>query len=349
MEGKKTLIELKDISKSFGHQTIIDHMNLEIKEGEFLTLLGPSGCGKTTMLRMINGFEHPDTGAVLLEGEDQVDIPPNKRQVNTVFQSYALFPHLTVRENIGFALRMKKTPKDEIESRVNEVMEMTDLETLADRKPSKLSGGQKQRVAIARSLINKPKVLLLDEPLGALDLKLRKQMQLELRKMQRRLGITYVYVTHDQEEALTISDRIVVLNKGKIEQIGEPWEIYHNPQTEFVVNFLGESNCLKGTTKQEGDKLVFLWNGHKIPIHSTDKVSGESLYIRPEYVKVSKEKPEGFSFSADIEQVIFLGQIARLTVRMEDGSEMHVLAETGQWNAGDNVYVFWDPKESILL
>ncbi|MEE1342921.1 MAG: ATP-binding cassette domain-containing protein, partial [Lachnospiraceae bacterium] len=210
---EKTLIQLEHIHKSYGKQTIIEDLSLEVRDGEFLTLLGPSGCGKTTLLRMINGFETPDKGEVLLDGVNQVAIQPNKREVNTVFQSYALFPHLTVRENIEFSLKMKKVDKNEIKERVDEVLELTNLEALASRKPGKLSGGQQQRVAIARSLVNKPKVLLLDEPLGALDLKLRKQMQIELKKMQRRLGITYVYVTHDQEEALTISDRIVVLNK----------------------------------------------------------------------------------------------------------------------------------------
>ena len=199
MEEKKTLISLKNINKSFGSQKIIEDLSLDIKDGEFLTLLGPSGCGKTTLLRMINGFETPDSGAVVLDGVEQGAIPPNKRQVNTVFQSYALFPHLTVWENVAFSLRMKKVAEKEIKERAS-------LEALAQRKPAKLSGGQQQRVAIARSLVNKPKVLLLDEPLGALDLKLRKQMQVELKKMQRKMGITYVYVTHDQEEALTISD-----------------------------------------------------------------------------------------------------------------------------------------------
>lgn len=349
MEAKKTLIKLENISKSFGSQKIIDNLNLEIKDGEFLTLLGPSGCGKTTLLRMINGFETPDEGQVLLDGVDQSNIPPNKRQVNTVFQSYALFPHLTVRENIAFSLRMKKEDKNEIEKRVNEVLELTSLEALAERKPAKLSGGQQQRVAIARSLVNKPKVLLLDEPLGALDLKLRKQMQIELKKMQRKLGITYVYVTHDQEEALTISDRIVVLNKGNIEQIGEPWKIYHTPQTEFVASFLGESNFFEGKYEGGSHGGEFLYKNYRVPVQAPEEAGADLLSVRPEYVHFAADKKQEWAMEATILSITYLGQTNRVELQLLDGKKVYALTEEEKYKTGERVYLTWKPEECTLL
>lgn len=349
MDGKKTLIKLENISKSFGNQKVIDNLNLEVKDGEFLTLLGPSGCGKTTLLRMINGFETPDTGKVLLDGKDQVEIAPNKREVNTVFQSYALFPHLTVRENIAFSLRMKKVDKKEIDERVNAVLELTSLEALAERKPTKLSGGQQQRVAIARSLVNRPKVLLLDEPLGALDLKLRKQMQIELKKMQRKLGITYVYVTHDQEEALTISDRIVVLSKGNIEQIGEPWEIYHNPKTEFVADFLGESNFFDGHYEGGEHGGEFVYGSYRIPVEAPEDKNADLLSIRPEYIHVAKEKTQGASIEATVTKLTYLGQTNRLELSLADGKTVHVLTDADEFEIGNQVYFNWKANECTML
>ena len=315
----KTLISLKDIEKSFGTQKIIDHLNLDVMEGEFLTLLGPSGCGKTTLLRMINGFEVPDSGSVTLDGKDLLAIPSNKREVNTVFQSYALFPHLTVRENIAFPLRMKKEAEEEIKKKVDEVLELTKLEVLAERRPGKLSGGQQQRVAIARSLVNRPKVLLLDEPLGALDLKLRKQMQIELRQMQRDTGITYVYVTHDQEEALTISDRIVVLNGGKIEQMGEPWEIYHHPKTKFVATFLGESNFFE--------------------------MEDSTIAVRPEFIQLSRQKIAEESRSARVEQVTYLGITKRIELKTENNQSVFCLSDM-EVKRGESVYFHWNMQDA---
>jgi spermidine/putrescine transport system ATP-binding protein len=239
-------VRLERVTKQFGDTIAVDDLSLDIAEGEFFSMLGPSGCGKTTTLRMIGGFEEPSYGTVYLGGRDVTDLPPYKRDVNTVFQSYALFPHLDVFENVAFGLRRKKVPKDEIKTRVQEAMALVDLEGFGARKPAQMSGGQQQRVALARALVNHPKVLLLDEPLGALDLKLRKQMQLELKRIQQEVGITFIYVTHDQEEAMTMSDRLAVMRLGKIEQIGHPEGVYENPATEFVAGFLGASNLLDG-------------------------------------------------------------------------------------------------------
>lgn len=320
MSDKKVLIKLQNIQKSYGKQQIIKGIDLDVYEGEFLTFLGPSGCGKTTLLRMINGFETPDEGKVILDGIDQAAIVPSKREVNTVFQSYALFPHLTVRDNIAFGLRMKKVPESEIKERVDEVIEMTKLEALAERKPGKLSGGQQQRVAIARSLVNKPRVLLLDEPLGALDMKLRKQMQIDLKQMQRDSKITYVYVTHDQEEALTISDRIVVLNEGKIEQQGEPWEIYHHPKTKFVASFLGESNFFE-----------------------TDD-SSAMVAVRPEFIQIHKENSDN-RLAALVQQIVYLGVSCRVELILDNGKTVYALSQEN-YQIGDRVYIDWLPENA---
>ena len=243
----ENIIELKHITKNFDDNfTAVDDFNLEVQRGEFVTFLGPSGCGKTTTLRMIAGFEMPTEGEILLNGKDISKLPPNKRPINTVFQRYALFPHLNIYDNIAFGLKLKKLPKAEIEKKVKKALEMVDLEGFEDRRVQTLSGGQQQRIAIARSLVNEPEILLLDEPLGALDLKMRKEMQLELKGMHERLGITFIYVTHDQEEALTMSDKIVVMSEGRIQQIGTPEDIYNEPKNAFVADFIGESNIFNG-------------------------------------------------------------------------------------------------------
>ena len=247
----KHLIDLKNITKTYDDTDVLKDINLYIRDGEFLTLLGPSGCGKTTMLRLIAGFTLPDNGQILVDGKDISGVPPCRRQVNTVFQKYALFPHLNVFDNIAFGLKIQKLPKDEIESRVNEMMELVNLAGYGSRYIDQLSGGQQQRVAIARALVNRPRVLLLDEPLGALDLKLRKGMQIELKRMQQKLGITFIYVTHDQEEALTMSDTIVVMNEGVIQQIGTPADIYNEPKNVFVAKFIGESNIIPGVMLED--------------------------------------------------------------------------------------------------
>ena len=239
-------VELRNVVKRFGQVTAVDHVSLTIPHGEFFSLLGPSGCGKTTTLRMIGGFEIPNEGEVLIENEAQGYKPPFQRPVNTVFQSYALFPHMNIHQNVAFGLQMRKVSRDEIDNKVHDMLELVHLPGMSNRKPNQLSGGQQQRVALARALINQPKVLLLDEPLGALDLKLRKAMQLELKSIQERVGITFIYVTHDQEEALTMSDRIAVMHQGKVLQVGTPEEIYEHPQNRFVADFIGETNFMIG-------------------------------------------------------------------------------------------------------
>ncbi len=288
MVENERLIELKGISKEFDGVTVLDNINLYIRKKEFVTLLGPSGCGKTTTLRIIGGFETPSSGQLLFEGKDIAHLPPYKRQVNTVFQKYALFPHLNVFDNIAFGLKLKKMPKDEIAKKVDAMLELVNLRGYGKRHVDALSGGQQQRVAIARALVNEPQVLLLDEPLGALDLKLRKEMQLELKNMQQRLGITFLYVTHDQEEALTMSDTVVVMHDGHIQQIGDPKRIYDEPVNAFVADFIGESNILHGTMLH--DELVSFAD-HDFPC--VDFGFGENVpvdvVIRPEDIMIVGE------------------------------------------------------------
>jgi spermidine/putrescine transport system ATP-binding protein len=248
---KNLIIDLKNIYKEYDGVEVLKNINFYIRKNEFLTLLGPSGCGKTTTLRIIGGFERPTSGELIFEGKDIINVPPYERQINTVFQKYALFPHMNVFENVAFGLKIKKLPKDEIKNKVINMLKMVNLEGFENRSIESLSGGQQQRVAIARALVNEPKVLLLDEPLGALDLKLRKEMQLELKNMQKRVGITFIYVTHDQEEALTMSDTIVVMDKGEIQQIGTPVDIYNEPKNAFVARFIGESNIIDGIMHED--------------------------------------------------------------------------------------------------
>ncbi len=247
------LLELKNIKKGFGETDVLNGITLSIEKGEFITFLGASGCGKTTTLRIIAGLEAPDSGTVFLDGKDVTAVPPNQRDVNTVFQNYALFPHLNVEGNVGYGLKIKRVPKAEIKKKVAEILELVQLTGYEKRMPSELSGGQKQRVAIARALVNSPKLLLLDEPLGALDLKLRRTMQLELKRLQKKLGITFLYITHDQEEAINMSDRIVVMKDGRFEQIGTPDEIYNHPKTSYVADFVGNANVISGVVQKVAD------------------------------------------------------------------------------------------------
>ncbi|MGY4676140.1 spermidine/putrescine ABC transporter ATP-binding protein PotA [Pasteurella sp. P03HT] len=289
----KPIIELRSITKSYGNKTIIENFNLTINNGEFLTILGPSGCGKTTVLRLLAGLEELDSGHIILDGEDITDVPAEQRYVNTVFQSYALFPHMTIFENVAFGLRMQKVPNEEIKPRVLEALRMVQLEEYADSKPAQLSGGQQQRIAIARAVVNKPKVLLLDESLSALDYKLRKQMQNELKALQRKLGITFIFVTHDQEEALTMSDRIIVLRKGHIQQDGSPREIYEEPKNLFVAKFIGEINIFNATVLERLDEKRVLANveGRICEIYTALDVVPEQklkVLLRPEDILIEE-------------------------------------------------------------
>ena len=304
MVEKAHLIDLKSISKDFGSTTVLDNINLYVRKKEFVTLLGPSGCGKTTTLRIIGGFEYPSSGQVYFDGKDITHIPPYKRKVNTVFQKYALFPHLNVQDNIAFGLKIAKVDRDDIRSRVDAMLDLVNLKGYGKRSVESLSGGQQQRVAIARALVNEPEVLLLDEPLGALDLKLRKEMQLELKNMQQRLGITFLYVTHDQEEALTMSDTVVVMRDGKILQIGDPKRIYDEPVNAFVADFIGESNILKGTMVH--DELVS-FAGAEFPC--VDAGFGQNapvdVVVRPEDVMLVGE--DVGQLTGTVKSVLFKG------------------------------------------
>ncbi len=299
-----TIIELQDIQKQYDDNVVLDSINLSIEENEFLTLLGPSGCGKTTTLRIIGGFESPDSGKVLFEGKDIADVPPYERNINTVFQKYALFNHLDVYGNIAFGLKIKKLPKDEIDERVREMLRLVNLEGFAHRSIESLSGGQQQRVAIARALVNEPKVLLLDEPLGALDLKLRKGMQMELKRIQKKVGITFIFVTHDQEEALTMSDKIVIMNEGIIQQIGSPIDIYNEPINTFVAQFIGESNILEGIM-HEDYKVTF--NGRLFTCVDYDFYPNEKVdvVIRPEDVDLVE--PGQGMLEGTVKSCLFMG------------------------------------------
>lgn len=297
------VIELKNISKSFGEEDILENFSVEIKKHAFVTILGPSGCGKTTMLRLIGGFETPDEGEILFDGENITNIPPYKRRLNTVFQKYALFPHMNVFDNVAFGLTIKKTDKKIIKEKVSEMLKLVNLSGYEKRSVDSLSGGQQQRIAIARALVNEPEVLLLDEPLGALDLKLRQEMQLELKKIQKKLGITFIYVTHDQEEALTMSDEIIVMNNGKIQQKGTPIDIYNEPKNAFVASFIGESNIIDGVMKE--DFLVdFAGSSFECLDKGFDKNEIVDVVIRPEDIKFDKEKGK---ISGIVNSVVFKG------------------------------------------
>lgn len=308
-------IELVNVTKEYNGVTVLDNINLYIRENEFLTILGPSGCGKTTTLRIIGGFEEPTQGKVLFEGKDITNVPPYERQVNTVFQKYALFPHLNVYDNIAFGLKIKKLPKDEINRRVKEMLRLVNLQGFERRSIDSLSGGQQQRIAIARALVNEPKVLLLDEPLGALDLKLRKDMQMELKKMQKRVGITFIYVTHDQEEALTMSDTIVVMDKGIIQQIGTPVDIYNEPKNAFVAKFIGESNIIDGIMHED---YVVEFSGKKFKCIDKGFAKEEDVdvVIRPEDLEIVQ--PDEGDLKGIVESVTFKGVHYEMIVKSKD-------------------------------
>ncbi len=321
------MIDIRSVTKRFGDFTAVAEVSLQVRAGEFLTLLGPSGCGKTTLLRMLSGFETPDAGTIHIEGRDVTALPPYRRNVNQVFQSYALFPHLTVRENISFGLRMQKVAAEELRRRVAEIVDLVALGGFEDRLPSQLSGGQRQRVALARALVPRPAVLLLDEPLSALDAKLRHQMQIELKRLQKRLGMTFVFVTHDQDEALTLSDRIAVFNQGRLEQLGTATEVYHQPRTAFVADFLGEANLIEAELLAAlGDNVrVRLSGGLEILVPGSAWPRGEAravLSVRPEKVCVAKQPVADAEngFQGTITEEVFQGAIDRLVVRADAGT-----------------------------
>jgi spermidine/putrescine transport system ATP-binding protein len=357
-------VRLERVTKRFGGVVAVDDLSLDIAEGEFFSMLGPSGCGKTTTLRMIGGFEDPTLGTVYLGGRDVTDLPPYRRDVNTVFQSYALFPHLNVFENVAFGLRRRKVAKDEVGSRVRDIMRLVDLEGFEERKPAQMSGGQQQRVALARALVNHPKVLLLDEPLGALDLKLRKQMQLELKRIQQEVGITFVYVTHDQEEAMTMSNRLAVMRLGRIEQLGEPEDVYESPATEFVASFLGASNLLEGELQEpasNGLATVGLAMGPAVHLPSdrlpTRSAGPLKVGVRPEKVSIAPsgdEVPSDHnSITGRVAMSTYIGVSHQFKVDTLDGTTMTVyvqnLGAERSPRQGEEVVLSWKPEHTFAV
>ncbi len=355
------MIEIDHVTKRFDDYVAVADANFSIGAGEFFSLLGPSGCGKTTTLRMIAGFETPTSGAIRLEGVDVSRVPPNKRHVNTVFQHYALFPHMTVWDNVAYGPRSQKKDKAAIKKSVDEMLDVVRLTDFALRKPSQLSGGQQQRVALARALVNYPSALLLDEPLGALDLKLRHVMQFELKRIQREVGITFVYVTHDQEEALTMSDRIAVMNAGNVEQIGNPTEIYDRPASVFVAGFIGQANLWHGrqTGRANRDYVEIDVLGTTLkarPGETAIESGGQAtLMVRPERVRVTMEPPPGelTTVPATVTDLTFQGPVVRLSLAAADGSPVVAHVGTEQdlpmLRPGDQVYVGWAPDASLVL
>jgi spermidine/putrescine transport system ATP-binding protein len=356
-------VRLERVSKLFADVAAVDDLSLDIQEGQFFSMLGPSGCGKTTTLRMIGGFEEPSFGTIYLGGRDVTDLPPYKRDVNTVFQSYALFPHLDVRENVAFGLRRKGVAKEEIESRVKDVMNLVDLVGFEHRRPPQMSGGQQQRVALARALVNHPKVLLLDEPLGALDLKLRKQMQLELKRIQREVGITFIYVTHDQEEAMTMSDRLAVMRHGKIEQIGPPEEVYESPATEFVAGFLGASNLLDGQVKERSDgrATIELATGGTVMADASNvpaDVSAVKVGVRPEKITIVPDEgtppTDKNHVSGLLRMSTYIGVNYQYKVVGPGGNELTVYVQNlgtagSQPTPGQQVRLEWLPEHTFVV
>ena len=351
------VIELRDVSKSFGDFQAVQHADFSIRRGEFFAMLGPSGCGKTTTLKMIAGFEQPTTGQVMLEGVDVSSVPPHKRNVNTVFQQYALFPHMSVADNVAFGLRAKKVPESEVASRVSEMLDVVRLGDFATRRPSQLSGGQQQRVALARALVNMPSALLLDEPLAALDLKLREAMQIELKRIQREVEITFVFVTHDQGEALTMSDRIAVMNDGVVEQIGTPEEIYNRPQTLFVAGFIGSANLLPGVVRDTTASgcVVELLNGQRVAATGIHAVRSKvSVMLRPERLHPVADQPaDGFGLRGTVTSVIFQGAWLRVVVELPDGTELSAEADADSdlpsLRPGNEHWVGWSNSAAYAL
>jgi spermidine/putrescine transport system ATP-binding protein len=359
-------VRLDRVTKRFHDVVAVNDLSMEIRRGEFFSMLGPSGCGKTTTLRMIGGFEEATAGTIYLGDQAVTELPPFKRDVNTVFQNYALFPHLTVFDNVAFGLRRKKVPKDEVGQRVGAMLDLVELPGYERRRPGQLSGGQQQRVALARALINKPRVLLLDEPLGALDLKLRKQMQIELKRIQTEVGITFIYVTHDQEEAMTMSDRIAVMRAGKIEQLGAPEELYERPTTAFVAGFLGVSNLLDGDVIGRNGELVEVRLGDGSILRApTDRVNGATsvrVGVRPEKLRVepmesaAETDPELNTLGGRVLDASYIGVSTQYLVRTSDGHRMTIYAQNLETSGvgealadGQEVRISWKPQHTFVI
>jgi spermidine/putrescine transport system ATP-binding protein len=358
-------VGLYDVTKRFGPMVAVDRVTIEVARGEFFSLLGPSGCGKTTSLRMIAGFEEPDSGRVVLTGHDIAGVAPYRRNVNTVFQSYALFPHLTVADNVAFGLKRKRMPKAEVRERVSRYLELVQLRGYDKRRPSQLSGGQQQRVALARALVNEPAVLLLDEPLGALDLKLRKQMQLELMRIQREVGVTFIYVTHDQEEALVMSDRLAVMSQGRVEQIGYPEDIYERPATRFVAGFIGTSNIIEADiVGRVGDLLqIASGTGDRLlvappPDRALRPGEKVAFTVRPEKLRVvgiDESVPETFCTAAGtVADVVYQGVSTQLVVRTDEGATLVAFRQNSERVSdagvpGNRVRLVWSPEFNVVL
>ena len=345
-------VSIRKLVKRFGDLVAVDGIDLEVPRGAFVTFLGPSGCGKTTTLRMIGGFEHPDSGEIYLKGEPMGRRPPHKRDTSMVFQNYALFPHMSVADNIGFGLRERKMAKDEIRRRVSNMLKLIELEDRGKRKPRQLSGGQQQRVALARSLVIEPTVLLLDEPLGALDLKLRKQMQIELKRIQQQVGITFIYVTHDQEEALTMSDRIVVMNQGRVEQEGSAEEIFDRPKTRFVAGFMGSQNIIDvqvADRDASSTKLRLGSNTVTLPVAVAPGVSAGAIAVRPEKVRLDVAN----GWQGTVQERIYKGVMMSYSIRLDDGTEID--AEVAhddvrhRHEVGDTVRVSFRPEDAVFI
>jgi spermidine/putrescine transport system ATP-binding protein len=357
-------VRLVDVVKRFGDVAAVDHINLEVQDGEFFSLLGPSGCGKTTTLRQIGGFEEPTSGLIELQGQDVTWLPPYRRNVNTVFQNYALFPHLTIFENVAFGLRRRGARGDEIRSRVTDMLRLVELPGYEKRKPHQISGGQAQRVALARALINRPAVLLLDEPLGALDLKLRKQMQVELKRIQQEVGITFIYVTHDQEEAMTMSDRIAVMNRGHYEQLGDPESLYERPTTRFVAGFLGVSNLLPGTVTGTADDYAMIRlsdeTSVRVPSALTNGSSAVEVGVRPEKIRMLADGVDAPATHNQLAGVVrdasYQGVSTQYIVETRSGARVTVYEQNVERTShgslhrpGDDVRLAWSPDHSFVV
>lgn len=351
--SEHALVQIQKINKFYGPNHVVRDLTLDVREGEFLTILGSSGCGKTTTLRMVAGFEQPTDGKIFVGGVDMAEKEPYERDVNTVFQSYALFPHMSVFGNIAYGLRMKRIPKKEIRKRVMDILDLVQLGGFERRMPAQLSGGQKQRVAIARALINRPKVLLLDEPLSALDLKLRKQMQLELKRLQRKLDITFIYVTHDQEEALSMSDRIAVMHDGMLEQVGVPKEIYEAPASKFVATFIGETNLFEGMVSAvDGDAVSVAVESGTICGRAEGFQKGEviAVSVRPERMRYSASPVKGFTIRGVVREQIYVGSVLKSIVVLPNGHEVKLERLAGDVLPMDGpVYLSWQPQDARLI